>query len=51
MDTTSVAEKMARLRALEEKYRHELMDAEERLELRERIIRFRKKAETKAGRS
>lgn len=51
MDTTSVAEDR-RLRALEERYRRELMGEEERLELRERIIRLRNmKAETKAGRS
>ena len=33
-----------RLARLEECYRHELMDAEERLELRERILKLRKKA-------
>ena len=37
---TSVAEK---LRKLEEKSRHELLPEEERLELRERILRLRKK--------
>ncbi len=32
-----------RLSKLEEKYRHELMGEEERLELREIIVRFRRK--------
>jgi hypothetical protein len=35
---------------LEERYRHELMGEEERLELRERIIRLKRKVEEKAGR-
>ncbi len=46
--TTTIAEKLA---ALEEKHRHELMPEEERLELRERILKLRKKIETTAGRS
>ena len=46
---TTIAEK---LRKLEEKFAHELMGEEERLELRERILRLRKKAEkTTAGRA
>ncbi len=40
-----------RLAKLEERYRHEIMGEEERLELRERILGLRKKAETKAGRA
>ncbi len=32
-----------KLRALEEKYRHELMGEDERLELRETIVRLRRK--------
>ena len=32
-----------RLALLEERYRHELTDAEERLELRERILRLRRR--------
>ena len=50
MTTTSVAD---RLKKLEEKYRRELMGEEDRLELRERILKLRKKAETAttAGRS
>jgi hypothetical protein len=32
-----------RLAKLEERYRHELMDAEERLELRERIVCLRRR--------
>lgn len=31
-----------KLRALEERYRHELMGAEERLEIRERILRLKR---------
>jgi hypothetical protein len=31
-----------RLTELEERYRHELMDADERLELRERTLRLRR---------
>jgi hypothetical protein len=40
VDTTSVAEK---IRKLEERYAHELLPTEERLELRERILKLRKK--------
>ena len=36
----ATAEKLAKL---EERYRHELMDAEERLKLRERIVRLRRR--------
>ena len=32
-----------RLARLEERFKHELMDADERLELRERIVRLRRK--------
>jgi len=32
-----------RLRALEEKYRHELLGEDERLELRETIVRLRRR--------
>ena len=48
MDTTTIAERLAKL---EEKYRRELMGEEERLELRERILKLRKKATIEAGRS
>ena len=48
MIETTIAEK---LRKLEEKLAHELMGEEERLELRERILRLRKKATIEAGRS
>ena len=48
MTKASVAE---RLRKLEERYAHELMGEEERLELRERILKLRKKIETTAGRA
>lgn len=34
-----------RLAKLEDRYRHEIMGEEERLELRERIIRLKKKTE------
>lgn len=51
MSNTSVAETTTRLRALEERYRHEIMGEEQRLELRERILRLRKKVEAKAGRA
>ena len=47
MDERSVAE---RLKKLEERYAHELLPKEERLELRERILKLRAKTE-KAGRS
>lgn len=46
MDTTSVAE---RLKALEERYAHDLLPEEERLELRERILKLRKKIQTTAA--
>ena len=48
MDTTSIRTPSIegpveeRLAALEERYRHELMDEVERLELRERILRLRR---------
>ena len=41
MTNTSVAE---RLKELEERYAHELMGEEERLELRERILKLKRKA-------
>ena len=47
MIETTIAEKLA---ALEERYRHELMGEEERLELKELIGKLKKKTE-KAGRS
>ena len=40
---TTIAEK---LRELEERFAHELLPEEERLELRERILRLKKKTET-----
>jgi len=40
MATTSVAE---RLKKLEEKFAHELLPEEERLELRERILKLKEK--------
>ena len=49
MTKSRIAEKLA---VLEERYRRELMDEGERLELRERILKLRKKATTiEAGRS
>jgi hypothetical protein len=36
-------EKVARLRVLEERYRHEFMDEDERLELHDRIARIRRR--------
>jgi flagellar basal body-associated protein FliL len=36
-------EKVARLRVLEERLRHELMDDEERQELRDRVLRLRRR--------
>ena len=48
MDTTTIAEK---LRELEERFAHELLPEEERLQLRERILKLKKKTETTAGRS
>ena len=47
MTKTSVAEKLGKL---EEKFLHELMPEEERLELRETILKLRAKTE-KAGRA
>jgi hypothetical protein len=38
----SGAEKVAKLRVLEERLRHELMDDEERQELRDRVLRLRR---------
>ena len=48
MAKTSVAE---RLKRLEAKFAHELLGEEERLELRERILKLKKKATIEAGRS
>ena len=48
MATTSVAEK---LRKLEERFAHELLPEEERLELRERILKLKAKTEKTAGRA
>ncbi len=48
MAKISVAE---RLRKLEERYAHELLPEEERLELRERILKLKAKTEKKAGRA
>ena len=48
MAKVTIAERLAKL---EEKYLHELLPEEERLELRERILRLKKKAETTAGRA
>ncbi len=49
MTITTIAE---RLRKLEERFAHELLPEEERLELRERILKLKKKAEkTTAGRA
>ena len=48
MAKTSVAEK---LRKLEERYAHELLPEEERLELRETFLKLKKKAEIEAGRA
>ena len=48
MDTTTIRERLAKL---EEKYLHESLPEGERLELQERILRLRKKAEIEAGRS
>ncbi len=47
MIETTIAEK---LRELEERYRHELMGEEQRLEIRERILKLKVKTE-KAGRA
>jgi hypothetical protein len=49
VDTTSIREPRPKvppekhLAKLEERYRHELIDAEERLELRKRILRLRRR--------
>ena len=48
MTKTTIAE---RLRKLEERFAHELMLEEERLELLEKILKLRKKIETTAGRA
>ncbi len=48
MTTTTIAE---RLKKLEERFAHELLPEEERLELRERILKLKKKATIEAGRS
>ena len=40
-----------KLRKLEERFAHELLGEEERLELRERLLKLRKKIETTAGRA
>ncbi len=47
MIETTIAEK---LRELEERYRHELMGEEERLELYDLILKLKKKPATPAGR-
>ena len=39
---------MRRLRALEDRYRNELMGEEERCELRDRILKLKRKLETPA---
>ncbi len=47
MDAKSLAQPahpITRIATLEERYRHELMSVEERLELRERILRLKAKA-------
>ena len=36
-------EKVAELRLIEERYRHELMDDEERQELRDQVLRLRRR--------
>ena len=49
MDTRSIRTTFTEVPAekhladLEERYRHEILDVEERLELRERIVRLRRK--------
>ena len=40
-----------KIRKLEERYAHELLPEEERLELRERILKLKKKATIEAGRA
>ena len=47
VDTTTIRERLAKL---EEKYLHELLPEEERLELRDRILKLKAKTE-KAGRA
>jgi hypothetical protein len=54
MDTRSLSKDDLREKVLQEavdRFNNEDMDAEERLELRERIARLRKKAEKTAGRA
>jgi len=47
VDTKSLAHPLTRkIAKLEERYRHELMSVEERLELREHILRLKTKART-----
>ena len=46
MAAKSVAERLAKL---EERYRHELLPEEERIELRERILRLRQRVEEAAA--
>lgn len=55
MDSTTIAHPSSletteerRLRALEDRYRNELMSEEERCELRDRILKLRRKLETSA---
>ena len=49
MAAPTIAERLGKL---EERFAHELLSEEERLELRERILKLRKKATTiEAGRS
>jgi hypothetical protein len=43
------AAKLRELAELEERYRHELMDPDERLELRERVQRLREKLGVSSG--
>ncbi len=47
MDTTTIRERLAKL---EEKYLHELLPTEERLELWERILKLKKKVEMAGAR-
>ncbi len=48
MAKVTIAERLAKL---EEKYLQELLPEEERLELRERILKLKKKATIEAGRA
>ena len=48
MTKTTIPEK---IRKLEERYAHELLPEEERLELRERIRKLKERATIEAGRS